>query len=122
MVIPKITDQNILDALKYIDDNGIPDKNKSTKYVLVTEDGRTYPPMYVVAIAVYLSEGGEINTDGYNAVEAKNFFETRGYVVESKQVKFELTITKDSIVSTDERFSLDNITFGDEFKPLETYF
>ena len=122
MVIPKITDQNILDALKYIDDNGIPDKNKSTKYVLVTEDGRTYPPMYVVAIAVYLSEGGEINTDGYNAVEAKNFFETRGYVVESKQEKFELTITKDSIVSTDERFSLDNITFGDEFKPLETYF
>ena len=30
MAIPKITDQNIHDAIKYINENGVPDKNKST--------------------------------------------------------------------------------------------
>ena len=38
MAIPKINDQNIADAIKYIDEHGVPDKNKSTQYLLVMED------------------------------------------------------------------------------------
>ena len=39
MAIPKIEKQDIAAAMKYIDEHGVPEKNKSTQYVLVTEDG-----------------------------------------------------------------------------------
>lgn len=122
MAIPKISDQNIIDALKYIDENGVPDKNKSTKYLLVTDDEKLYPPKYVIAVADYLANGVEINTDSYNAVEAKSFLKTRGFTVEEKQEKYELSITANDVVSTDERFTMDNLGLGDGYKPLEAYF
>ena len=84
----------------------VPDKNKSTQYVLVTEEGKQYPPKYVIAVANHLANGVDIITDGYNAVEAKNYFETRGYNIESKQEKFELTISAEKLVSTDTRFGV----------------
>ena len=57
MAIPKIKEQDIIAALKYIDENGVPFHNQSTKYELVTEDGRKYPPKYVVAVARHLASG-----------------------------------------------------------------
>ena len=51
MTIPKISKQDIADALKYIDEKGMPFHNQSTKYELVTEDGKKYPPKYVIAVA-----------------------------------------------------------------------
>lgn len=48
MAIPKIDEQNITAAIKYIDEHGIPDKDKSTQYVLVTEEGKQYPPSVIV--------------------------------------------------------------------------
>jgi len=122
MAIPKVSDQNILDALKYIDENGVPDKNKSTQYVLVSDEGKQYPPKYVIAVANHIANGVAITTEGYNAVEAKNHLKARGYVVEEKQEKFELVITADNVTSTDERFTLDNLGLGDGYKPLEAYF
>ena len=45
MAIPKIKKQDIVAALKYINEkNGVPSPNQSTKYELVTEDGKKYPP------------------------------------------------------------------------------
>lgn len=35
MVIPKVSREDILRVLQYIDENGIPDKNKSARYFLV---------------------------------------------------------------------------------------
>ncbi len=102
MAIPKIDEQNITAAIKYIDEHGVPDKNKSTQYVLITEDGKQYPPKYVIAVANHLANGVDILTDEFNAVEAKNYFEARGYNIESKQEKFKLTISSDGIVSTDD--------------------
>lgn len=122
MAIPKIDEQNITAAIKYIDEHGIPDKNKSTQYILVTEEGKQYPPKYVIAVANHLANGVDIITEGYNAVEAKNYFETRGYNIESKQEKFELTISAESMVSTDIRFTMDNLYFGDNYRPIDTYF
>lgn len=122
MAIPKIDEQNILEALKYIDEHGVPDRNKSTQYVLVTEDGKKYPPKYVIAVANHLANGVDIITDGFNAVEAKNYFETRGYSIESKQEKFEITITAEGIVSTDDRFDVDNLDLGDNYRPIDAYF
>lgn len=83
MAIPELDNNNINDALKYIDENGVPDENKSTKYDLIYK-GKKYPPKYVVAIARHLKDHTEINTSDFNAVEAKNFFESRGFTISTK--------------------------------------
>ena len=123
MAIPSnLFKQNILDAINYIDKNGVPDKNKSTKYELVANSGEKYPPKYVIAVANYLANNEEISTKEYNAVEAKSFLEGIGFVIETKQVKFELIITSSGVTSTDERFTMDNIGLGDNYKPLDSYY
>ena len=43
MAIPKIEKHDIIEALKYIDENGVPSQNQSTKYDLVIENGKKYP-------------------------------------------------------------------------------
>ena len=122
MAIPQIRKQDIIDALKYIDENGVPFHNQSTKYELVTEDGKKYPPKYVIAVAAHIGNGVEISTDGFNAVEAKSYLQGQGYNIETKQEKFKLTITAGSVDSTDERFTMDNLSLGDNYKPLGAYF
>lgn len=122
MAIPKIKEQNIIDAMKYIDENGVPSQNQSTKYELVTEDGKKYPPKYVIAVAAHLANGAEISTEGFTAIEAKNYLQSQGYNIEAKQEKFDLTISAESISSTDERFTVDNLGMGDNYKPLNAYF
>lgn len=123
MAIPKFKKEHIIEALKYIDENGVPFHNQSTKYELVTDDGKRYPPKYVVAVANHLANGTDISTDGYNAVEAKSYLEGQGFTIEEKQQeKFELSITAEGVVSTDERFTMDNISLGDNYKPLDACF
>lgn len=123
MAIPKnISKDNILEAIKYIDEKGVPDKNKSTKYELVTKSGNRYPPKYVIAVANHLVNHEDISTEGFNAVEAKDFLERLSFVIETKQEKFELIITANGVVSTDDRFTMDNLSFGDNYKPLDIYF
>ena len=121
MAIPKISEQNIADALKYIDEKGAPFHNQSTKYELVTEDGKKYPPKYVIAVAAHIATGEEISTEGFNAVEAKSYLQGQGFNIEVKQEKFEMTITADGVTSTDERFTMDNLSLGDNYKPLNAY-
>ena len=123
MAIPKIKNQDIIDALKYIDENGVPFHNQSTKYELVTEDGKRYPPKYVVAVADHIANGTDISTEGFNAVEAKSYLEGQDFTIETKQQeKFELSVTAESVESTDERFTMDNLSLGDNYKPLDVYF
>lgn len=123
MAIPKIKKQDIIDAFKYIDENGVHSGHQSTKYELVTEEGKKYPPKYVVAVADHIANGTEISTEAFNAVEAKNFLEGQGFNIETKQLeKFELSVTADSVESTDERFTMDNLSLGDNYKPLDVYF
>ena len=64
--------------MKYIDENGVPFHDQSTKYELVTEDGKKYPPKYVIAVAAHIGNNVEITTDGFNAVEAKKLFAGAG--------------------------------------------
>ncbi|MCR4716727.1 MAG: AAA family ATPase [Lachnospiraceae bacterium] len=122
MAIPKFPEEFIQKAVQYIDENGVPDQNKSTRYELVMGDGKKYPPKYVIAIAAKLATGKDVQPGDYNAVEAKGFFETRGYMIDTKQEKFEITITADSVVSTDERFTMDNLDLGDNYRPIDAYF
>lgn len=121
MAIPKISEQNIADALKYIDEKGAPFHDQSTKYELVTGDGKKYPPKYVIAVAAHIATGEEISTEGFNAVEAKSYLQGQGFNIKVKQEKFEMTITADGVASTDERFTMDNLSLGDNYKPLNAY-
>ena len=57
MAIPNINQNDILEALKYIDENGVPLHNQRTRYELVREDGKKYPPQYVIAVADHLANG-----------------------------------------------------------------
>ena len=122
MAVPKVDGQFIAEAVKYIDENGVPWHNTSTKYELVWENGNTYPPKYVIAVANHLQNGAEIDVSGYNAVEAKNYLTAKGYEIQIKQTKYEITITSDSVTSTDDSFTMDNISAGDVFKPLDASF
>ena len=123
MAIPKFKKEHIIDALKYIDKNGVPDHNQSTKYELVTADGKRYPPKYVLAVADHLANGQDISTDGFNTLEARSYLESQGFTIETKQLeKFELSITAESVMSTDKRFTMDNISLGDNYKPLDACF
>ena len=122
MAVPKIRKQDVLDALDFIDRNGVPDHNTSVKYNLVSDEGKKYPPKYVVAVADHLANGTEIKTDGFISTEANRCLENLGFTIEMVQIKFEMKITADQITSTDARFSMDEIYSGDNYKPLDVYF
>ena len=123
MAMPKLKKKDILDALKFIDENGVPEHNEIMKYALVSEDGKRYPPKYVVAVADCLANGTEISTESFNSDSAKSYLENHGFIIEIKQQeKFQLSITAESVESTDERFTMDNLSLGDNYKPLDAYF
>ena len=117
-----LSKQDILDAIDYIDKNGIPDKNKSTNYDLVYASGKKYPPKYVVAVANHLVNKTDISTEDFNAVEAKKFLEGMNFVIETKQEKFKLIITANDVTSTDNNFTMNNLVLGDNYEPLDCYF
>ena len=123
MAIPDLKKQNIMDALKWIDENGIPGRDANEKYALLSESGKKYPPTYVIAVADHLANYTDISTASLNAMEAKSYLESQGFVVEAKPLeKFELSITAESVKSTDVRFTMDNLNMGDNYKPLDAYF
>lgn len=122
MSIPKLSKQHILDALKFIDEHEVPFHNQSYRYELVDND-KKYPPKYVIAVANHLATGQEIATDKFNAVEAKSYLEGLGFVIETKaQEKFLLSIKADSAESTDERFTMEDLSLGDKYTILDVYF
>jgi len=118
MAIPELSKQNILEALKWIDGNGVPDHKQSKEYDLITEDGKKYPPKYVIEVAAKIAVGADLSGNDFTSGEARALLTNLGCVIESKQEKYELTITADSITSTDDRFTMDNISLGDRYKPL----
>ena len=76
-----------------------------------------------VAVADHLANGTDISTERFNSVEAKSYLEGQGFTVETKQQeKFVLSITAKGVESTDERFTMDNLSLGDNYKPLDAYF
>lgn len=41
MAIPKLKKQDVIDTLKFIDENGVPKQNESTRYMLVGDNGKS---------------------------------------------------------------------------------
>lgn len=123
MAIPEIEAQDVINALEYIDENSVPFHNQSMRYELLANNGKKYPPKYVVAVANHLANNADISTDSFNAIEAKRRLEKLGFkIIEKEQVEYSLTITADNAESTDESFSMDNLFLGDGYKPLDVSF
>lgn len=122
MAIPKINHQDIVEALQYIDEKGVPSQYQSVKYELIGENGKKYPPKYVIAVANHLANGGEVSTAAFHGTEARGFLLQQGFRVDVKQQTYQLTITAEGIASTDEEFSMDNLGLGDYYKPMDVYF
>ena len=122
MAIPKVSREDILKALEFIDENGVPHHNQSMRYFLLGENGKFYPPKYVIAVANHLANEVAIDTSGYNAIEAKNYLKNKGFTITGNQEKYELTITAEQVTSTDECFDKDSLGLGDNFVPLGVYF
>ncbi|WP_270913901.1 AAA family ATPase [Allofournierella sp. CML151] len=122
MAIPKVSREDILRALEFIDENGVPYHNQSMRYFLLGENGKFYPPKYVIAVANHLANEVAIDTSGYNAIEAKNYLKNKGFTITGNQEKYELTITAEQVTSTDECFDKDSLGLGDNFVPLGVYF
>lgn len=121
MAIPKVSREDLLGALQFIDNNGVPPHNQSMRYFLLSE-GKSYPPKYVIAVANHLANGVAIDTSGYNAIEAKNYLKNKGFTITSNQEKYELIITAEQVTSSDECFDKDNLALGDNYVPLSVYF
>ena len=103
MVCPKVTEQEIVDAVKYIDDNGVPSVNKSKGYDLVI-NGKKYPPKYVIAIADYLA-GGRVSptTEDFNTTQARRYLIKKGFEIQKKTSETKKQNTKKIKVNKNEK-------------------
>ena len=74
MAIPKnITKEHIEKAIEEIDASQIPSQRLEQHYSLI-ENGKQLPPKYVISIANKFANGVELDSDKFNAVEAKKLF------------------------------------------------
>lgn len=119
MSLPQFQKQDILKALDYIDKNGVPSHNESIKYSLISDSGKKYPPKYVIAVARHLRYGTPITTQDFVSVDAVKRLKSLGFSFDSD---FELRITAEGVSSSDENFSLDNLSIGDSCVQIDTYF
>lgn len=119
MSLPQFQKQDILKALDYINKNGVPSHNESIKYSLISDSGKKYPPKYVIAVARHLRYGTPITTQDFVSVDAVKRLKSLGFSFDSD---FELRITAEGVSSSDENFSLDNLSIGNSCVQIDTYF
>lgn len=72
MAVDEITEVEILQAIKYVDEHSWESKHNSTKYDLVVDGTKYYPPKYILAVAIHLLTGEKINTRQFNGGEPTN--------------------------------------------------
>lgn len=73
-MIPKnITRENVLAALKRIDEHGVPKAKKATKFLLMHE-GKDYPPKYAISLANKFANKRELMSDEFSGGKESNDF------------------------------------------------
>ncbi|MBR5412206.1 MAG: AAA family ATPase [Fibrobacter sp.] len=95
MTFSNLTEENINQAILYIDKNGVPPGNKSKTTDLIV-NGKAYPPKYVIAVARHIAEGIEITTDDYTTKDTETFFQERRFNIVKRE--------KGSEVSDEDKF------------------
>ena len=67
-IIQAIEKHHLEEAIKYIDDHGVPPRRNSTKYSF-RDGGHLYPPKYMVAIAYHCATGKTLSTQDHSGGE-----------------------------------------------------
>src|SRR5690606_1962599 len=81
MAIPyNISKEHIQKAISEISSQDIPPQRREQHYSL-REDGKSFPPKYVISIANKFANGVELDSKEFNAVEAKKFLLKREFTV-----------------------------------------
>lgn len=88
MIPQGLSDQHFLQAAAQIDHDGVPPERKSVHYDLVL-NGKRYPPKYVLSLATKFANGHVHPSSRFNAVEARNYFLGRNYVVIDRRAEAE---------------------------------
>jgi len=83
-MIPKdIRDSDIQHAAREIDSYSVPKQRESRKY-LVQVGENLYPPKYIISLAVKHLRGQELDSQDFDATEARAYLEKRGYKIVTK--------------------------------------
>jgi len=81
MINGQVNKQHILEALTFIDKNGVPSNRRATKYNLY-HNNKSYPPKYVLSIATKIATDRELQPSQFNGgVETNNFLITLGFTI-----------------------------------------
>ena len=91
MIPNGLTEKHFTQAAAHIDGEGVPVERNSVHYDLVIGEKR-YPPKYIVSLAVKLATGKEYPAGDFNAVEAKNYFQRKGYTVIDRRKEAEASV------------------------------
>ena len=82
MAIPKnINKDHVIEAIKRIDDEGVPERRNSTRFSLSYE-GKYYPPKYVISIANIFANGEEYSPSLFSSGDETNkFLNNLGFII-----------------------------------------
>ncbi len=73
MIPHNITKQSVINAIKQIDEEGVPKGHESTKYNLIY-NGKLYPPKYTLALANLIENSVFLESDQFNGGKETNSF------------------------------------------------
>jgi len=82
MAIPKnMNKDHVIEAIKRIDDEGVPERRSSTRFSLSYE-GKYYPPKYVISIANIFANGEEYSPSLFSSGDETNkFLNNLGFII-----------------------------------------
>ncbi|MDT8402433.1 MAG: hypothetical protein RQ743_12120, partial [Bacteroidales bacterium] len=85
-MIPKNINRNhILEAIKEVDDKGVPGKRYSNKYIMAFNE-RLYPPKYIISIANKYANGEMLDSETFSGgKESNSFLQEYGFTIYSKE-------------------------------------
>ena len=108
MAIPKnITREHIEEAIQEINPINIPSQRLEQHYSIV-ENGKSLPPKYVISIANRIANKIELESNEFNAVEAKDYLKKLNFNVLDKRSEqdkkiMKIWIEKTLVVGRDDR-------------------
>lgn len=90
MVFSNLTEENINQAIQFIEKNKVPPGYKSKTADLVV-DGKPYPPKYVLVVAQKIADGSVIDVKDFHTKDAVSFLQEKGYNIVKREKEPEMS-------------------------------
>ena len=90
MDFSNLTEENINQAIQFIEKNKVPPGYKSKTADLVV-DGKPYPPKYVLVVAQKIADGSVIDVKDFHTRDAVDFLQERGYNIVKREKEPEMS-------------------------------